>query len=293
MKNSFLTIPEEIYLLSIDENGEQHLNFRNESFDIIIASSILVELLLLHRIDSDEKYIFMDKTDKVGDELLDGIIDEIVEYNGSRRIEEWISSLSIQGQYFRDEIITSLVRKGVLKIENEQVFWFFSKRKYPLVGEEELEEVQARIRKLVFGNELPGERDMVIVSILKNSNLLGTVFTTEEIAANTERINQIAKMDFIGQSIAHALASYDMPFANIFKKKTAEEMLDEHVRELMKKFRITNEANLPEWLRKGTDQYEETLKYVKAKGHADITFNPRTKKYSELNFGYYNTGSGV
>lgn len=293
MTNNFLTIPEEIYLLSIDENGNQHINFRNENFDIIIASSVLMELLLLHRIDSDEKYIFPDKTDKVNDVLLDGVIDEIIEYKNSRRIEDWISTLSFQGQHFRDEIITSLVRKGVLKIENEQVFWFFSKRKYPLVGEEQLEEVQSRIRNLVFSDDLPSERDMVIVSILKNSNLLGTVFTKNEIVEYNARISQIAKMDFIGQSIAPVIAAYDMPFASIFKKKTAEEMLEEHTAELMKKFRISNEENLPQWLRKGTEQYEKTLDYVREKGHADITFNPKTKSYSELKFGYYNTGSGV
>jgi len=293
MKNSFLTIPEEIYLLSIDENGRQHLHFRNENFDIIIASAVLMELLLLHRIDSDEKYIFPDKTDKVNDELLDGVIDEVVEFGNSRRIEEWISVLSIQGQHFRDEIITSLVRKRVLKIENEQVFWFFKKRKYPIVGEEQLEEVQARIRSLVFGNDLPSERDMVIVSVLKNSNLLGCLLTESEISEYDNRINQIAKMDFIGQSIAPVIAAYDMPFIGIFKKKTAEEMLEEHTKELMTKFRITNEANLPQWIRKGTDQYEKTLEYVREKGHAYITYNPKKDEYSELNLGYYNTGSGV
>lgn len=293
MNNNFLTIPEEIYLLSIDENGKQHLNFRNENFDIIIASSVLMELLLLHRIDSDEKYIFPDKTDKVNDVLLDGVIDEIIEYRNSRRIEDWISTLSFQGQNFRDEIITSLVRKGVLKVENEQVFWFFQKRKYPLVGEQQLEEVQSRIRNLVFSDALPSERDMVIVSILKNSNLLGSVFTESEINEYNKRISQIAKMDFIGQSIAPVIAAYDMPFGGIFKKKSAEELLEEHTAELMTKFRITNEENLPQWLRKGTDQYEKTLAYVREKGHADITYNPKTKEYSELKFGYYNTGSGV
>lgn len=293
MKNNFLTIPEEIYLLSIDENGRQYAHFRNENFDIIIASAILMELLLLHRIDTDEKYIFPDKIDNVNDELLDGVIDEIVEFGNSRRIEEWISILSIQGQHFRDTIITSLVRKGVLKIENEEIFWFFSKRIYPLVGDEQLEEVQSRIRNLVLGNDLPSERDMVIVSILKNSNLLGIVFSSEEIEKYENRISQIAKMDFIGQSITPVIESFNMPFAGIFSKKTPDEMLEEHTAELMTKFRITNEDNLPEWIRKGTDQYNKTLEYVKQKGHADITYNPHTDKYSELKLGYYNAGSGV
>ncbi len=292
MKYNFLNIPEEIYLLSIDENGKQHDNFKSESFDVIISSAILMDLALLHRIDSDMKYIIPDKTQEIGDILLDGVVDEIVEYGNNRRIEEWISHLSIHGQFFRDEIITSLIRKSVLKIENEQVLWFFSKRKYPRVDDAELEEVQSRIRNLIFSDELPDERDIVIISILSNSNLLATVFTEEEITKYEARISQIAKMDFIGQAIAEILKSYEMEgvFGGVFKKKTPEEMLEAHVDELKKKFRITDDNNLPSWIRKGTDQYEITLKYVRKQGTADITFNPRKKEYSKLNIGYYRSG---
>ncbi len=128
MKENFLNIPEEIYLLSIDENGIQHNDFMDENFDLIISASILMNLALLHRIDSDQKYIIPDKLEAIGDSLLDGVVGDIKEYDNNRRIEEWISHLSIHGQYYRDGIITSLVRKGVLKIENQKVYWFFSKR---------------------------------------------------------------------------------------------------------------------------------------------------------------------
>ena len=289
MENNFLSIPEEIFLLSIDENGKQHDNFRNEKFDVIISSAILMNLALLHSIDADMKYIIPDKTKEIGDLLLDGVTDEIVEYGNKRRIEDWVSHLGIHGQYFRDEIIDSLVRKGVLKIENEQVFWFFSKRKYPRVGGEELEEVQSRIRNLIFGNDLPDERDIVIVSILSNSNLLQTVFSKEEIQKYGDRISIIAKMDFIGQAIAGNLDTYKIPTVidSIFKKQSPEEMLEEHIASLKTKFRVTNDDNLPEWIRKGTDQYELTLDFVREKGTADITFNPRSKEYSRLNLNYY------
>jgi len=293
MTHNFLNIPEEIYLLSIDENGNQHQNLKNENFDLVISAALLMDLALLHRIDSDQTYIFTDKKEQIGDILLDGVLDEIIEYNNNRRIENWISYLSIHGQFFRDEIITSLVRKSVLKIENEKVLWFFSKRKYPRIDDTELEEVQSRIRNLIFGTELPDERDIVIVSILYNSNLLGTVFSDEEITKYDTRITQIAKMDFIGQAIGSVLKEYNISiFESIIKTKTAEEMLEEHVIALKKKFRVTNDDNLPTWIRKGTKQYEETLKYVREVGTAEITFNPRLKKYSKINYGYYQSAFG-
>jgi hypothetical protein len=291
MKNYFLNIPEEIYLLSIDENGQQNFSFKSEAFDYLIAASILMDLSIKHCIDADQRYIIPDKVTPTGDILLDQVIDEIVDFGNTRRIEDWIAYLSIHGQMYRDEIITSLIQKKVLKIENEKIFWFFLKRKYPLVDDTELEEVQTRIRNLVFSDELPEEQDIAIVSILSNANMLGSVFTDEEIANYQDRISQIAKMDFIGQMIASLLNDYKMPFfGSLLKKKSAEEMLEAHVHELKVKFRVTNNENLPAWVRKGTDQYELTLDYVREKGHAQITFNPRTKQYSELKYSYYLQG---
>jgi len=293
MALNFLNIAEEIYLLSIDENGKQHKNYRNENFDLVISAAVLMDLSLLHRIDSDQTYIFTDKKDQIGDLLLDGVLDEIIEYNDNRRIENWISYLSIHGQFFRDEIITSLVRKGVLKIENEKVFWFFSKRKYPRVDDTELEEVQLRIHNLIIGTEIPDERDIVIVSILYNTNILETVFSEEEIKKYNARIEQIAKMDYIGQSIGGVLKEYNLSiFDSLTKSKSAEEMLEAHIKVLKKKYRVTNDDNLPLWIRKGTAQYERTLEYVREVGTAEITFNPRLKKYSKINYGYYQSAFG-
>ncbi len=284
---NFLNIPEEIYLLSINDQGEQHQNFKDENFDLIISAAILMDLALLHRIDSDSETIIPDKLVHIGDTLLDGVVDQIFEYDDNRRIDEWISHLSMHGPYFRDEIVLSLVRKSVLKIEDEKVFWFFSTRKYPIVDDSEQMEVQLRIRKLIFSNDLPDERDIVIVSILNSSNLLEAVFTAEEIEKYKDRIAQIAKMDFIGQTIAKVLKSYDISgFDKLFGVKSPEEMLEAHAMSLKTKFRVKNDDMMPSWIRKGSDQYNKTLDFVRKVGHADITFNPRTKEYAELKMSY-------
>ena len=284
---NFLNIPEEIYLLSINDQGEQHQNFKDENFDLIISAAILMDLALLHRIDSDSETIIPDKLVHIGDNLLDGVVDQIFEYDDNRRIDEWISHLSMHGPYFRDEIVLSLVRKSVLKIEDEKVFWFFSTRKYPIVDDSEQMEVQLRIRKLIFSNDLPDERDIVIVSILNSSNLLEAVFTAEEIEKYKDRIAQIAKMDFIGQTIAKVLKSYDISgFDKLFGVKSPEEMLEAHAMSLKTKFRVKNDDMMPSWIRKGSDQYNKTLDFVRKVGHADITFNPRTKEYAELKMSY-------
>jgi len=298
MENYFLNVPEEIALLALDEDGEIHPKIKSPKFDIVIASAILMDLALRHQIDTDMENVIPDKLQPIGDPILDVVIEEIEKYGKPLPIKDWIAELSIMGQFFRDEIITSLVAKKVLKIENKKVLWMFSKRVYPLVNDQEIKEVRARIRDMVFSDEIPDPKDIVILSILKHADLLDVLFTNKEISDYKERINQIAKMDMIGLAIGEELDNFKLSdIKNFFtnEDKTPEEMLEEHVRELKEKFRITDNSKLPEWLRKGTPQYEKTLEFVREKGTGDVTYNHRTGIYfvNTYSFTGHNFGQGA
>ncbi|OIP00551.1 MAG: hypothetical protein AUJ98_06835 [Bacteroidetes bacterium CG2_30_33_31] len=294
----FLNIAEEIYLLTIDENGNQHQNFRNQRFDIIIASSILMELAMRHIIDTDMNSVIPDKMDFTGDIILDDAIDEMKSNNSKKEISEWISHISLHGQFYRDEIISTLIGKKVLKLENKKTLWFFASRKYPLQNDKEVKEVRLRLRDLIFSNELPDIRDIVLISILHHAKLINTLLTKSESIKFSARIEQIAKMDFIGQAISKSLSDFSIneiigsKIRNILKEKTPEEKLQEHIEELKNKFKINDDSKLPSWLRKGTHQYKASLQYVSEVGTAEITFNPKTRKYSKLNFTYYGRMGG-
>ena len=232
----FLNIAEEIYLLTIDENGNQHQNFRNQRFDIIIASSILMELAMRHIIDTDMNSVIPDKMDFTGDIILDDAIDEMKSNNSKKEISEWISHISLHGQFYRDEIISTLIGKKVLKLENKKTLWFFASRKYPLQNDKEVKEVRLRLRDLIFSNELPDIRDIVLISILHHAKLINTLLTKSESIKFSARIEQIAKMDFIGQAISKSLSDFSIneiigsKIRNILKEKTPEEKLQEHIK---------------------------------------------------------------
>lgn len=298
-KQFFLNIAEEIYLLSIDEDGTQHNNLKNQKFDVIIGSAVLMELAMRNIIDTDLKYVIPDKLNTTGEIILDQVINDIKDYGGKRPIAEWISHISIHGQFFRDEIITSLVGKRVLKIENTRTLWFFSSRKYPLQDDQEVIEVRTRLRNLIFSDEIPDIRDIVLISVLHHGKLMDTVLTSTEYNQYLGRVEQLSKMDFIGQAISDALDEFNLgdfiseKIKDLIKEKTAEEKLIEHIAELKQKYRITDDKKLPSWLRAGTDQYKKTLEFVEETGTAEITFNPRTRKYSKLNYGYYSHMGGT
>ena len=298
MEKDFINIPEEIALLALGEDGEIHPKIKSPKFDIVVAASILMDLALHNRIDTDRENIIPDKLEPMGDPILDIVIEEIKNKGGQVPIKEMIADLSLMGQFFRDEIARSLLSKGVLKVENKKVMWMFSKKVYPLVDDKPVKEVSARIRDLVFSDEIPDPRDIVILSILKHADLLDILFTKKELEDYEERINQIAKMDMIGLAIGEELDHFKLSEIRNFisgkKDKTPEEMLEEHIKELKEKFRITDSAKLPAWLRRGTPQYEKTLEFVREKGTADITYNHRTNTYhvNSYSFAGHEFGSG-
>lgn len=284
MKN-FLTIPEELYLLAVNETqGDiQPTNYR--SFKVALSGAILMNLALENRIDTDLEQIIIDKREPTGNEVLDIVFNEMLLAHTGQSAKYWIDRLTEKSDGYKNMILNSLIRKGVLKIEDKKVLWVFSSRKYPIVDNSEVKEVKSRIRDLIFGEEIPDVQDITIVSMLFYSGMLDLILSDEEIDQHIDRIEQIAKMDLIGQSISVAIeetmVSYLLSEIGKLVKggKSAEEKLEEKVQESLQKYKFKSAEDLPAWLRKGTPQYEKTLEFVKKVGTADVIYSARADKY--------------
>jgi len=224
------------------------------------------------------------------DLVLDEALKMIFERKEKQDPAFWISQLAIRSGEFAEYLVASLTMKKIIKVENQKILWFFAKRKYPLQQEKEIKEVKQRVRELVFGDEIPDIRDIVIVSLLHYGGLEGLVFNEAEMGRYHDRIVQIARMDLIGQAISKALAELvSSPFTSltqhIFKAKTPEEKLALLVQEMKDKFRIDDDKDLPSWLRNGTDQYQKTLAFVKEKGTAEIYYHHIKDQYFLRTYG--------
>ncbi len=281
---NFLTVPEELYLLAVSETQGNIQATNYKSFKVALSGAILMDLAKENRIDTDLEKIIIDKTEPTGNEVLDIAFNELQLHNTGQSIKYWIEKLTEKSDGYKNMILNSLIRKGVLKIEDKKVLWVFSSRKYPLVGNSEIQEVKSRIRALVFSDDIPDIQDIILVSMLFYSGMLDLVLTDEEIDKHIDRIEQIAKMDLIGQSISAAIEETMVSLmlselGKLVKGKTAEEKLEEKARESVKKYGLKSSEELPDWLRKGTDQYEHTLRFVKKAGTADIIYSARNNKY--------------
>ncbi len=201
-----LTFVEEIVLLALDDKKGKFVDLPPLALDQALAGAALLELAFQNRIDTDLTHLTLVSDKATGDRMLDPILKEIVAAKDKKDAKYWVGVISADGEKIRDAALAKLVEKGVLKKEEKKFLWVIPGRRYPMVQNQEEEEVRKRIRKVVVDGEVPSPRDVVIVSLSSACQLLRTVFTDAELMQYSPRIAEVAKMDLIGRTVSKSVA---------------------------------------------------------------------------------------
>ena len=206
-----LRLAEEILLLILDnEDGDVASSLPPNSLNTILAGAVLMDLALEDRIDTDlEKLMLADST-PVGDDLLDPILADIADDSGSHPIAYWLERTARQGDRIRERALARLVERGILKSDDSSLFFLSHRvsrsKRYPVIDGKTTEEVTFRIMRLLFSEDVPDPRDIVIVGLAAASDIFNRILSREELAEAQPRIDLISGLDLIGQSVASAVA---------------------------------------------------------------------------------------
>ena len=85
----------------------------------------------------------------------------------------------------------------------------FGARRYPLIDGEAQREVKLRILDVLLGDDLPDERDIVIICLADACGLFGALLNESELQQALPRFEQVRKMDLIGRAVTAAVADLD------------------------------------------------------------------------------------
>jgi hypothetical protein len=285
--SKFLNIAEEVLLLAIEEKGG--LDPHSKTLDIVLASAVLMDLAVHHMIDSDGDILIPKVSEPTGDPLRDKVLAGLLASPEQHTFAFWIAKIGFRAEELKAGLLASLVEKGILKVENKTVFWFFKTRKYPIVADSELKEVKARIREFVLGEHNSDIHDWAILSLINYGGMLPTVFDEAEFHLNRKRIAELARTNPIGRAISAALETMSPSFQlatmtkSLVHTKSAQEKLDKLVEEMKLKYHIEDDEDLPDWLRKGTSQYEKTLEFIEKTGTNNIYYHHFLGEYFVIN----------
>ena len=203
-----LSIPEEILLLTLDEEKGTPVDVPAIQIDCAIAGAILMDLALQCRIDTGLNELFTVDASPTGDPLLDEVLESIVADPEEHDAAYWVQVLSHRSGDFRDRIAERLVEAKILKRVEERLLWVFGSRRYPQIDGGEEREVKRRIVNVLLDDGIPDPRDIVILTLADTCGVLDRILSTRELKNVEGRLRQLERMDLIGQAVTRTV--YDI-----------------------------------------------------------------------------------
>ena len=200
-----LTFVEEILLLFLDDETGKFENMYYEEFKYALAGAVLMDLALRSKIDTDLEQLKVADPTPTGEEILDRFLSMISESDEEMNTFYWVSEIAKRGAEIRDKALESLVNRGILRVEEKKILWVIGVRRYPTVDDTQEKEVRRRLAELLKSDDIPSPHDVVLVSLADTFDLFPQIVGEYEAKKLAPRIEQISKLDLIGQSVSHVL----------------------------------------------------------------------------------------
>ena len=210
-----LSLLEEFLLLALNDTAGQFYSLPRSTLDCATAGAVLMDLSLRRRIDNDLKNMFVTDHVPTGDDILDPVLEvmSLAPVLTPQPIVHWMRSFAEEGEGLREKALRRLEARGILRREDRKILWVFGTRRYPLLHDKEIREVKLRILGVILGDAIPEAHDMMLTSLAQACGLFGHLLTGQELAAATPRIDQVARMDLIGQAVAKAISEIEAAIA--------------------------------------------------------------------------------
>ena len=207
-----LRIVEEIIMLLLRDEDGRFLHVPNWSMDYAIAGGVLMDLAMENRIDTDLENLMLVDATPVGDSLLDPTLTEIEERE-KNNTRFWVEHTAQNAYAIREEALSRLIALGILEPQEDRFLWVFRSRRYPMIDGQAQREVKTRIMGVLFSDEIPDPRDVMIICLADACGIFGELLSKEELAQASARINIVRKLDLIGQAMSRAIHDIEVSVA--------------------------------------------------------------------------------
>ena len=201
-----LTLAEELVLVALDDEHGTLLPTPTFALEHALAASLIMELTLLGRLDSDATRLIVLSSVPTGNANLDEALALISADKEQRSTATWVARMASPDSQLRGRIVKSLVDRGILSSVEKRLLWVFKRRVYPPTSGVEEREVKARIMTLLYNDDIPDARDSLLVGLLRATGLFEHQLSTSEFHNLQPRIDQIANFDETNRSLVQTVA---------------------------------------------------------------------------------------
>lgn len=195
-----ITLAEEVLLLLLDEKKGTLIQVPQLTLHFVLAGAILMELAIRNKVDSDIDSFYIIDRDPTGEPVLDGIMTKIDSYAPNQDLKYWINAIADHGSEILESSINRLIERGILGRTEKRILWLVKTESYPTIDQSVERESKRRVLNLLYSDEIPDQEDIVLVCLLDASNMLRTLIGQAELTRLRPRIEQIVRLDLIGQA---------------------------------------------------------------------------------------------
>ena len=205
-----MRLAEELALVLLNEDSGYFEPVGSWNLSCVIAGSVLADLALEFRIDTDADSLTLIDAKETGDPLLDPVLAEIAAApTPAHSAQYWIEKTAGRSDAALDVILDRLVEKKILDHDSAG-FWSLSRQitrtgSYTADDGSTKMEVRTRVLRTILDEEIPDPRDVILISLIAACEALPLLLTEEEYEQSRERIELICRMDLVAQAIGAAV----------------------------------------------------------------------------------------
>ena len=145
--------------------------------------------------------------------MLDPTLADIAQATDTKDARFWVERTALRADEIREVALNRLVEQGILKREEDRFLWVFQSRRYPIVDNTAEREVKLRIMEVLFSDQIPDPRDVVIIGLAHACDIFTEILSARELARVADRIDQVRKLDLIGQAMSQAITDIELSLA--------------------------------------------------------------------------------
>lgn len=170
-----LTLPEELLLLSLDEQGNT-ASACATSLPYGLAGAALLDLRLMGKVQLDEGPVTILDPTPTGEPVLDAVLFAVYGHRKPLTLQKWVMQMTGKVPDLRGQALSRLIERGILREEEGRILWIFPSRKYPEVDGRPEASVVDRIRQAAAQFGQTDDRTRALMGLMKTCGLTGEVF---------------------------------------------------------------------------------------------------------------------
>ncbi len=195
---------EEVILLLRRDEDLASTHVPTLSLRYAIAGSVLMELAIENRIDTDLEHLTLIDATPIGDDLLDPTLAEIAASEG-HDTRYWLERTAVRADEIHAGALNRLVDEGVLERRVRSSKRRSRSRAPEIIDGEARREVRMRVMAALLDDGIPDPRDVMLICLADAGGAFAELLSRREFATVVPRVEQIRKLDLIGQAVVRAI----------------------------------------------------------------------------------------